>query len=85
MIFGMNALFVANDTTFGLGGSVWTQDLEKGKALAAKIRAGAVFVNAIVKSDPRVPFGGTGISGFGRELAEEGIKEFVNVKTVWVA
>ncbi len=79
------ALFVANDTTFGLGGSVWTKDLEKGKALAAKIRAGAVFVNAIVKSDPRVPFGGTGVSGFGRELAEEGIKEFVNVKTVWVA
>lgn len=79
------ALRIANDTPFGLGGSVWTKDLEKGKKLAAEIRAGAVFVNAIVKSDPRVPFGGTGVSGFGRELAEEGIKAFVNIKTVWVA
>lgn len=78
------AIRVANDTPFGLGGSVWTQDLELGKTLAAQIRAGAVFVNGIVKSDARLPFGGTGISGYGRELSKDGIREFVNVKTVWV-
>ncbi len=78
------ALFVANDTEFGLGGSVWTQDVAKGEELAGQIRAGAVFVNGIVKSDPRLPFGGVGISGFGRELSHYGIKEFVNIQTVWI-
>jgi succinate-semialdehyde dehydrogenase/glutarate-semialdehyde dehydrogenase len=78
------ALFVANDTEFGLGGSVWTQDVAKGEALAARVRAGAVFVNGMVKSDPRLPFGGVGISGFGRELSHYGIKEFVNIQTVWI-
>ncbi|WP_321530508.1 NAD-dependent succinate-semialdehyde dehydrogenase [uncultured Desulfuromonas sp.] len=78
------ALFVANDTEFGLGGSVWTQDVAKGEQLAAQVRAGAVFVNGIVKSDPRLPFGGVGISGFGRELSHYGIKEFVNIQTVWI-
>jgi succinate-semialdehyde dehydrogenase/glutarate-semialdehyde dehydrogenase len=78
------AIRVANDTEFGLGGSIWTKDLETGKALAAQIRAGAVFVNGIVKSDARLPFGGTSVSGYGRELSKDGIREFVNVKTVWV-
>lgn len=78
------ALYVANDTPFGLGGSVWTADSDRGEAFAAQIRAGAVFVNGMVKSDPRLPFGGVGISGFGRELSHYGIKEFVNIQTVWV-
>jgi len=78
------ALFVANDTEFGLGGSVWTTDLEKGERVAGEIRSGAVFVNGMTKSDPRLPFGGVGISGFGRELSHYGIKEFVNIQTVWI-
>ncbi|MDY0292655.1 MAG: NAD-dependent succinate-semialdehyde dehydrogenase [Desulfuromonadaceae bacterium] len=78
------ALYVANDTPFGLGGSVWTADSAKGETFAGQIRAGAVFVNGMVKSDPRLPFGGVGISGFGRELSHYGIKEFVNIQTVWV-
>ncbi len=78
------AIAVANDTKFGLGGSVWTQDSARGERLAARVRAGAVFVNGMVKSDPRLPFGGTGISGFGRELSHYGIKEFVNIQTVWI-
>lgn len=79
-----DALRLANDTRFGLGGSVWTEDLELGKRLARKMRCGAVFINDFVRSDPRLPFGGTGVSGYGRELAEEGIREFMNVKTVCV-
>jgi len=78
------ALYVANDTPFGLGGCVWTADSARGEAFAARIHAGAVFVNGMVKSDPRLPFGGVGISGFGRELSHYGIKEFVNIQTVWV-
>ncbi len=79
-----DAIRIANDSRFGLGGSLWTQDTERGSALAAQIEAGAVFVNGLVKSDPRLPFGGIKDSGFGRELAEYGIKEFVNIQTVWV-
>lgn len=79
------AVSIANDSPFGLGGSVWTQDTDKGEAIAARIEAGAVFVNGMVKSDPRLPFGGVKLSGFGRELSHYGIKEFVNIQTVWVA
>lgn len=75
---------IANDTVFGLGGSVWTRDTAKGERLAAGIEAGAVFVNGLVKSDPRLPFGGIKTSGYGRELSHFGIQEFVNIQTVWV-
>ena len=78
------AVAVANDTPFGLGASVWTTDRERGERLAREIDAGCVYVNQLVKSDPRVPFGGVGESGYGRELSEIGIQEFVNRKTVWV-
>lgn len=78
------AIQLANRSHFGLGGSVWTRDPERGEALARQIHAGCTFVNGIVKSDPRLPFGGIKDSGFGRELAYHGIREFVNIKTVWV-
>lgn len=79
------AVRVANDTTFGLGGSVWTGDRERGNRVARQLQCGAAFVNAIVKSDARLPFGGTKRSGFGRELAEHGIHEFMNIKSIYVA
>ena len=79
------AIKVANDTTFGLGGSVWTGDRERGNQVARQLQCGAAFVNAVVKSDVRLPFGGTKRSGFGRELAEHGIHEFMNIKSVYVA
>jgi len=80
-----DALRVANDTTFGLGGSVWSGDPVRGEAIAKRLECGAAFVNAIVKSDVRLPFGGSKRSGFGRELADHGIHEFMNIKTVYVA
>jgi len=79
-----DALRIANDSPFGLGASVWTADSARGEAFAGKIEAGAAFVNGMVKSDPRLPFGGVKISGFGRELSWHGIKEFVNIQTVWI-
>ena len=79
------AVRVANDTSFGLGGSVWTQDRERGDRVARQLQCGAAFVNAIVKSDVRLPFGGSKRSGFGRELAEHGIHEFMNIKSVYIA
>lgn len=80
------AIYVANDTNFGLGAAVFTQNKERGKQIAAKaLEAGCCFVNAFVKSDPRLPFGGIKQSGYGRELSPFGIKEFVNIKTVYVA
>ena len=78
------AIEVANDTEFGLGASLWTSDMERANRLIPKIEAGAVFVNGMVKSDPRLPFGGVKKSGYGRELSHYGIKEFVNIKSVWV-
>jgi succinate-semialdehyde dehydrogenase/glutarate-semialdehyde dehydrogenase len=78
------AVRVANDTCYGLGGSVWTRDAALGEAVARRLQVGAAFVNAIVRSDVRLPFGGTKQSGYGRELAEHGIREFVNIKTVYV-
>ena len=79
------AIRVANDSSFGLGGSVWTGDSERGNRVARQLQCGAAFVNAVVKSDVRLPFGGSKRSGFGRELAEHGIHEFMNIKTVYVA
>ncbi|MBW3619222.1 MAG: NAD-dependent succinate-semialdehyde dehydrogenase [Actinobacteria bacterium] len=78
------AVRVANDSEFGLGASIWTEDRDRGERVAARIEAGCVFVNQLVKSDPRVPFGGIKSSGIGRELGSYGIKEFTNTKTVWV-
>ena len=81
-----DAVRIANDTEFGLGAAVFTADLERGERLAAdELAAGNCFVNTLVASDPRLPFGGIKQSGFGRELADLGIKEFVNTKTVVVA
>lgn len=79
------AIKVANDSRFGLGGSLWSRDLKKAEAYARKVESGAVFVNGMTKSDPRLPFGGIKKSGYGRELSSYGIKEFVNIKTIWIA
>lgn len=78
------ALAVANDTEYGLGGNVWTGDLDRGKAFARQVESGAVFVNGMTASDPRLPFGGIKRSGYGRELAAFGLREFTNIQTVWV-
>jgi succinate-semialdehyde dehydrogenase/glutarate-semialdehyde dehydrogenase len=80
-----DAIRIANDSRFGLGAAVFTRDAEKGTHIAAeKLQAGCCFVNSLVKSDPRLPFGGIKESGYGRELSHFGIKEFVNIKTVYV-
>jgi len=80
-----DAIRIANDSDFGLGAAVFTEDLEKGERIASReLNAGNCFVNSLVKSDPRLPFGGIKHSGYGRELSHFGIKEFVNIKTVYV-
>jgi succinate-semialdehyde dehydrogenase/glutarate-semialdehyde dehydrogenase len=78
------AVELANDTDFGLGCSIWSEDRDRAERVARRIDAGCTYVNQLTKSDPRVPFGGVKEAGYGRELSEAGIKEFVNRKTVWV-
>ncbi len=79
-----DAVELANSSRYGLGGSIWTKDVERGISLARKVSSGAVFINSLVKSDPRLPFGGIRKSGYGRELGRHGILEFMNAKTVAV-
>ncbi|MDE2117955.1 MAG: NAD-dependent succinate-semialdehyde dehydrogenase [Betaproteobacteria bacterium] len=79
-----DALRIANETRYGLGSSIWSKDAARAEQLAAHIQAGCTFINGMVKSDPRLPFGGVKASGYGRELSRLGIHEFVNAKTVWI-
>ena len=80
-----DAIRIANESDFGLGAAVFTENSARGERIAAlELEAGACFVNGMVKSDPRLPFGGIKQSGYGRELSVHGIREFVNAKTVWV-
>lgn len=79
-----DAVRIANDSAFGLGANLWTANLDQARRLARQIESGQVFINGMVISDPRLPFGGVKRSGYGRELSEYGIREFVNIQTVWI-
>jgi succinate-semialdehyde dehydrogenase/glutarate-semialdehyde dehydrogenase len=79
------AIDIANRNRYGLGASVWTRDRDRGERVAREIESGCVFVNSLMRSDQRLPFGGIKKSGYGRELSELGIKEFTNAKTIYVA
>lgn len=79
-----HAIALANDSEFGLGAAIWTSDVERARALSRNIDAGAVFINGMVASDARLPFGGIKKSGYGRELGSYGIREFTNIKTIWI-
>jgi succinate-semialdehyde dehydrogenase/glutarate-semialdehyde dehydrogenase len=78
------AIDLANSSDYGLAAALWTREIERGRQLAGRLESGAVFLNGMVASDPRLPFGGVKRSGYGRELSSFGIREFVNVKTVWI-
>ncbi len=78
------AIALANDSDFGLGGNLWTRDIARAKQIAARLESGGVFINGMTASDPRLPFGGVKHSGYGRELSAFGIREFVNIQTVWI-
>ena len=79
-----DAVRLANDSEFGLGGNLWTADLRRARSIARRLETGAVFINGYTQSDPRAPVGGVKKSGYGRELSHFGIREFVNAQTVWV-
>ncbi|MDQ2714620.1 MAG: NAD-dependent succinate-semialdehyde dehydrogenase [Chloroflexota bacterium] len=79
-----HAVELANDSQFGLGGNLWTRDIERARTLARRLESGAIFINGMTTSDPRLPFGGIKRSGYGRELSTFGIHEFVNIQTIWI-
>ncbi len=79
------AIFLANDSPYGLGGNIWSRDIERAKALARRVESGTVAINGMVASHPLLPFGGVKRSGYGRELSSFGIREFTNIQAIWVA